>query len=137
MRAVGMRLMPRRRRQRPQGRHSRKRDKVLGHRFDRVAESEFGEVDGAAHKWQRVHQPGDQGVERRAEIGILPSQFFQFCLFISRVDEDRRPRRPLSAFPRIGAVDRRHHLRGIPDDAARHRHRLRAVTIERERTGIR
>jgi len=30
-------------------------------------------------------------------------------------------------------VDCRRRLRGIPDDAARHRHRLRAVTIERER----
>ncbi len=35
------------------------------------------------------HQPGDQGVERRAEIGILPSHFFQPCLFIGRVDKDR------------------------------------------------
>ena len=50
---------------------------------------EFGEVDGAAHNWQQVHQPSDQGGERRAEIGILPSQFFQPCLFIGRIDEDR------------------------------------------------
>jgi hypothetical protein len=83
-----MRLMSRRRRQRPQGRHSRNRDKALGNRFDRVAESEFG-VDGGAHNWQQVHQPSDRGGERRAEIGILPSQFFQPCLFIERIDEDR------------------------------------------------
>jgi len=46
-------------------------------------------VDGAAHNRQQLHQPGDQGVERRAEIGILPSQVFQPYLFIDRVDEDR------------------------------------------------
>jgi hypothetical protein len=50
-----------------------------GDGFDRVAKFEFGEINGAAHDGQQVHQPGNQAVERCAEIGKLPSPFSLVC----------------------------------------------------------
>ena len=60
-----------------------------GNGLDRIAEVEFGKVDGAAHDRQQVHQAGDDGIERLAEVGKLSGQFSQPCLFVSRIDDDR------------------------------------------------
>src|SRR5580704_5234566 len=60
----------------------------LGNGFDGVAKAEFGKVDGASHDWQQVHQPGDQGAERLAEIGKFPSQLFQPRFFVGGIGEN-------------------------------------------------